>query len=74
VKNRTNPNTWPAVSVFLLMLFVAANTATADKYVSHAGDDGNVGTEEAPFRTIQKGIDSLDANERCLLVADEDYV
>jgi len=47
----------------------------ADKYVSHSGDDQlGDGSSGSPYRTIQKGIDELGANESCILVNDSDYI
>lgn len=39
----------------------------ADYYVAPAGNDGNPGTEAAPFRTVQKACDTARAGDRVLL-------
>ncbi len=46
----------------------------ASKYVSHAGDDGAAGSSLAPYRTIQKAIDNIGANETAYIINDGDYV
>ena len=46
-----------AVSVFAM----ASTASAATYYVSPTGDDDNVGSQAAPFKTIQKALDSANA-------------
>jgi Endopolygalacturonase len=59
--------------LFMIAMIIAANYPPADSadahspgkvyYVATDGDDGNPGTQEAPWRTIQKAADSLMGGE-----------
>lgn len=49
-------------AVFLLFL-VAPLAGAAELFVAPDGDDGNPGSKEAPFRTIQRAIDRAEAGD-----------
>ena len=48
----------------LALSFVAS---AADVFVSPAGDDGHLGTLARPFRTIQRGVSSLQPGDTCFV-------
>ena len=48
-------------SVVLCLVFGLSVSVWADYYVAPNGDDGNVGTRQAPWRTIQKAVDEAAA-------------
>ena len=39
--------------------FAAVSLAAAEYFAAPSGNDGSAGTEKEPFRTIQKGVDTL---------------
>ena len=39
--------------------FAAVSLGAAEYFVAPSGNDGNSGTEKDPFRTIQKGVNTL---------------
>ena len=39
--------------------FAAVSLAAAEYFVAPSGKDNSEGTEKEPFRTIQKGVDTL---------------
>jgi hypothetical protein len=42
---------------WLSVTSLAVNANSTTYYVSPSGDDNNPGTEESPFKTIQKAVD-----------------
>lgn len=61
-----------ALILMSVSLLVSAATA-ATYYVSPSGNDNNAGTEEAPVKTIAKGISKATAAGDIVLIADGDY-
>ena len=62
---RTAALLWLAVCVCLAPLLACAGAY----YVAPSGDDGNPGTRDRPFRTIQKAADTLQPGDTCLVRA-----
>ena len=54
-------------SVFVLVFPVSVSAANV--FVSPEGNDANSGTLAQPFRTVQKGVDSLSAGDTCYVRA-----
>lgn len=50
-----------------LLLGSAAPTLAATYYVASTGDDANAGTVDAPFRTVQRGLDAVHPGDTCLV-------
>lgn len=48
-----------SVLVVILLFFIPVKAAGNLYYVSPTGSDSNPGTQSSPFKTIQKGIDSM---------------
>jgi len=55
---------WKLIS--LLILFIASTTSisASDYYVSTTGSDSNQGTSASPYKTISKGISSLNPGDK----------
>ena len=52
----------------LIMFFLVCQTGAGTYYVSASrGNDANPGSEEKPFRTIQKAADVMVAGDDCLI-------
>jgi len=47
--------------------FLKVDPSGRDYYVSPSGDDGNPGSKEAPFRTIQRCADIAQAGDTCFV-------
>ena len=52
-----------------LILVFPFSVSAADVFVSPEGNDANSGTLAKPFRTVQKGVDSLGAGDTCYVRA-----
>ncbi len=55
---RMQPMEENVLEAFGIATYVTDDSANK-KYVSPSGDDSNPGTEELPYQTVQKGIDSM---------------
>ena len=55
--------------VSALVLVFPFSVSAANVFVSPEGDDANPGTLARPFRTVQKGVDSLAAGDTCYVRA-----
>lgn len=56
-----------ASAAALLVLPSAANAATCDKVAARDGSDANAGTEASPYKTAQKAVGALAANQTACL-------
>ena len=52
-----------AILPLLILSFLAAELHGATYYVSASGSDSNIGTSDAPFRTIQKAANTASAGD-----------
>ncbi|MEL6653198.1 MAG: hypothetical protein AAFQ87_20555, partial [Bacteroidota bacterium] len=56
------------LSCFLFLLFVHTNLVQATTYyVAKTGDDNNLGTQTAPFLTIQKAANTMVPGDSCII-------
>lgn len=62
----------PFVGSAFFFLIIAQSVRAATYYVAPTGNDSNAGTEFAPFRTIQKGINAA-VNGDTVLVKNDTY-
>ena len=49
--------------IWFLTILAAGSLTAAEYFVSPSGSDQNKGTEKAPFKTIQKGVNTLKAGD-----------
>jgi len=53
--------------LFYFLLVILFNANAAEYYVATNGNDGNSGTFEAPFQTMQKAVDVMKAGDTCYI-------